>query len=318
MSTTREGDLGRTRGVGSGYRSGAFAATYGHEGSPIELPLSGGWLVRRRIPNGRGAFDAVSCYPLLDCADWAGLPADLSALEGVVSVTAITDPLADAEDEVLRAAFPDLLRPYKQHLVVELAAYGLDQLSGHHRRNVSRGRRTCAVSRVDPAVSAADDWVGLYAQLVARHRVIGRADLPDEALRAQLEVPGAMAWRADVSGELAGIVVWMQSGARAYYHLGAYSTVGYRSRAAYALFDVALGELAGIASLAVLGAGAGVEASGVDDGLVRFKRGWGVVEHVAHLGGRVVDADAYARLTGPRDGYFPAYRAPVRPRAAKP
>ena len=74
----------------------------------------------------------------------------------------------------------------------------------------------------------------------------GRADLPDLALRDQLDVPGATLFRAEVDGELAGMVLWMRSGERVYYHLGGYSAVGYRARAAYALFDVSLRALPGL------------------------------------------------------------------------
>ena len=69
-----------------------------------------------------------------------------------------------------------------------------------------------------------------------------------------------------------------------------------QSRAAYAFFDASLRDFQGFADHAVLGSGAGVDASDADDGLVRFKRGWGTVERSRVLGGRIVDADAYRRL----------------------
>ncbi len=291
-----------------------FASSCAHEGRSFELRRSGGWLIERPVPGDHDRRDAVSCYPLLLCADWRQLGSDLDELDAVVSVTAVTDPMADVDVDALHAAFPDVLRPYKDHLVVDLTSYDRAQLSGHHRRNVARGLRECDVARVEPA-SSADDWVALYAQLVARHEVTGRADLPEAALRAQLAAPGAMVWRAVASGELAGMVVWMQTGTHAYYHLGAYSPIGYASRAAYALFDVALGEMAVSATHAVLGAGAGVNATDADDGLLRFKRGWGVSERVAHIGGRIVDRAAYERLStghGAGGEFFPAYRAGAR------
>jgi len=169
------------------------------------------------------------------------------------------------------------------------------------------------VTQVVPARAGADEWVGLYRVLVRHHGVEGRANLPDTALREQLDVPGAILFRADADGELAGMVLWMRSDDRVYYHLGAYNEIGYRTRAAYALFDVSLREFRGHADHAALGSGAGVDVPDGDDGLVRFKRGWGTIERPAFLGGRVLDPDAYGRLS-PRGeistAYFPAYRAP--------
>jgi Acetyltransferase (GNAT) domain len=296
---------------GTGYRSAAFAATFRHEGSAVGLAGSGSWLIRCSIP-GSGSFDAWNCYPLLVCAEWSELAADLNRIGDVVTVTAVIDPVADVADDVLRWAFPDRLIPYKRHLVVELDRFGPGALSDHHRRNVKVGRRKCEVHLVEPSSAGAEEWVGLYAELRARHQILGRADLPDESLRAQLDVPGTTVLRATVGGALAGMVVWMRSGDRVYYHLGAYNDLGYRSRAAYALFDESLGHFQGVASLAVLGSGAGVDPSAADDGLVRFKRGWGAVERTARLGGRIVDIEAYRHLvgrTGPTEPYFPAYRA---------
>ena len=57
------------------------------------------------------------------------------------------------------------------------------------------------------------------------------------------------------------MVLWMRSGDHVYYHLGAYSDLGYRSRAAYALFDESLRHFQGVAGLAVLGSAAGADLS---------------------------------------------------------
>ncbi len=296
---------------GSGYRSAAFAATFRHEGSAIELAGSGSWLIRWAIPRA-GLYDAWNCYPMLVCADWTALAADLGQLDDVVTVTAVIDPVADVSEDELRRAFPDHLTGYKRHLVVELDRYGQETLSEHHRRNLRRGRHECDVHVVEPASAIVDEWIELYDGLRVRHRIRSRADLPPDSLRAQLAVPGATLLRATVGGLLAGMVLWMRSGDHVYYHLGAYNDLGYRSRAAYALFDESLAYFRGVAALAVLGSAAGVASSTADDGLMRFKRGWGTVERTARLGGRIVDAAAYRRLVeraNPTERYFPAYRA---------
>ena len=53
--------------------------------------------------------------------------------------------------------------------------------------------------------------------------------------------------------------------------------------------------------------------SDASDGLARFKQGWANEEHTAWLGGRILDADGYARCSGTsvKSDYFPAYRARI-------
>lgn len=299
-----------------GYESRHYAASFEHEGVAIPLPRSGAWLVRRAVPAAQDAYDLTSCYPLLCCSEWASLRADLDDLpaEELISVTAVVDPLCGASREALQGAFPDQLATYKMHHVVDLAAYRSDSISKHHRRNLAIAQRHCTVERVDPPSEGAATWVGLYSELMRRHDMRGRAVLPDRALRAQLAVPGAVVFRAVSDDITIGMSVWMCSGDRAYYHLGACNVLGYERRASFALFDAALLHFSTRATHALLGSSAGVTASREDDGLMRFKKGWGTYELPAMLGGRIVDHERYAMLSAgtPGDiGYFPRYRAPI-------
>jgi hypothetical protein len=306
-------------GRGRGFASRAFAASFAHEGEPLELPGSGTFLVRSPIPGTAGRTDATAVYPVLTCHDWTALPDDLARLEGgdVVSVTAVIDPVADVDRAVLAEAFPDLLRPYKEHVVVDLAAYDPARLPTHHRRNVGLGRRRCVVETCAPGEHV-DDLVALYDDLARRHAITGRAALPPEALVAQAQVPGATLFRATVDGDVVGVHLWVQSGTTAFYYLGATDDAGRAARAAYALFDHGLEHHRATATVAHLGAGAGVDGAGADDGLVRFKRGWATRTRTAYLAGRIVDHAAYRRLAAgrPRTTYFPAHRAPAEPGAS--
>lgn len=301
-------------GSATGYTAREYAEAFRYEGQPLPLRDSGAWLVRRAVPGHPSRFDAASCYPLLCCLDWSRLGSDLARFEAehIVSVVAVIDPLADPLD--LEVAFPDLLRPFKQHYVVDLHAYHEKSLSQHHRRNVAKGRRSCEVTIVGPPRAAARDWVGLYAELTRRHDIVGRAAFPAEALVAQLEVPGTTVFRARVDGETVGMLVWMESGGNAYYHLGAFTPTGYAARASYAMFDHALRHFGATARFALLGGGAGVDAGDDDDGLVRFKRGWGSFARPAMIGGRIVDRETYDRLASVPGAagstFFPAYRPP--------
>jgi hypothetical protein len=113
--------------------------------------------------------------------------------------------------------------------------------------------------------------------------------------------------------------LWYVRETIAYYHLGAFSPLGYESCAAFALFDVALHDLAkrGV-HWANLGGGAGWQAA-TDDGLARFKQGWANDRRTAWFCGRVLDAARYAGLIRPltsvsrtfnASDYFPQYRHP--------
>lgn len=302
---------------GSGYAAAAYAMSLPHVGAPVPLDRSGGRCLLRSI-DASDHFDATAPYPFLVCADWGGLADDLVDLaddaggRGIVSVTAVTDPLADVDLSVLARAFPDLCRPYKAHHVIDLTA-GPPPLDEHHRRNVRLGRRDTAVEITDHGAAWADDWLRLYDHLVARHAITGTAAFPAESLRRQLAVPGMLAVRALHDGAVVGMTLWALDEDRAYYHLGAYDETGYRVRAAYAMFAEVLAALAtrGIRHVG-LGAGAGTHTASA--GLERFKRGWATGTSPAHLCGRILDRAAYARLCADAGvpataAFFPAYRS---------
>jgi hypothetical protein len=65
----------------TGYSHPAYAASLSEFGAPLELPRSGGWLLRRAIP-GSDACDAMGPYPLFACRSPAGLAEDLRELDG--------------------------------------------------------------------------------------------------------------------------------------------------------------------------------------------------------------------------------------------
>ncbi len=297
----------------TGYLHPEYAASLGFAGAPRALPRSGGWLVEREVP-GTAWRDAAGPYPLLCCADWSGLADDLDeAGAGLVSVVAVADPLGGHGGEAgLRAAFPDLVRPFKEHFVADLRESPERFVSAHHRRGARRGLAAVRVEPVAEPAAALDEWVALYGVLAARHGITGVAAFPREAFRRQLGVPGISVLRAAHDGATVGMTLWYRQEDRVYYHLGAYAEAGYALRAAFALFRTALDAFADAgARWLVLGAGV---RPGADDGLARFKRGWATGTRTAYLCGRICDPARYRALAAPRgaaDGFFPAYRAPA-------
>jgi hypothetical protein len=261
----------------------------------------------------------VGPYPVLACPRWDRLAEDLAELRDVVSVVAVPDALAGLDAAALRPAFPDLVRRYKRHYVVDLDVPAERRLSPNHHRNLRRLPRDLRTERVGDPPAHLDTWCRLYSVLVARHDIRGAAEFSRESFEAQLRVPGLCAWRAVLGGETVGMVLWYVTGLVAHYHLTAASEAGYRSRCVYGLLRHALADLAadGVRR-ADLGGPAGLDDDDTG-GLASFKRGWSTGTVEAMICGRIVDRDAYADLTrasGTREsGYFPAYRAPSAPPA---
>ena len=297
----------------TGYAHLAYAAALPHMGSVRELPECGGTLLERAI-GASGKRDATGPYPLFTCARWDAIARDLDTLaDELVSVTLVTDPFGDWTPELLQSAFPDVARPFKEHLVTDLTQPISETASRHHRRDTRSGARNVDVVVCDDDPRWTAEWCQLYANLAQRHGIVGPAAFSASSLAAQLDVPGARLVRAEKDGEVVAMSAWYVNGDVAVYHLSASSEEGYALGAAYPLMYTALELLrAEGCRWAHLGAGAGSRPD-TDDGLTRFKRGWATGTRSAWLCGRILDHDAYAALApddtpGDVSGWFPAYR----------
>jgi hypothetical protein len=295
----------------SGYRHPAYCAALREFGTPQRLPHSNAWMLVRDIPRSEER-DAMGCYPLFACANWDALPDDLEALRGeLVSLVLVTDPFGHVDQGALAGCL-DVLRPFKEHLVVDLGRAPDSFVSPHHQRNARKAAALVQVERCEDPAAHAREWISLYENLIAKHQIGGIARFSALSLEEQLRVPGIVMFRAVRNGETVGMLLWYEGEEVAYYHLGAYSDAGYELRASFALFDAALRHFRGRVPWLCLGAGAG--ASGADDdGLTRFKRGWATGSRTAYLAGRILDPHAYDTLVQ-RNGvsavsYFPRYRA---------
>lgn len=248
-------------------------------------------------------------YPVFACSDWAGLHADLSALEDeLVSVGLVADPFGDWTLDLLDETFPDRRYAFKQHFVVALSPDPLATVSAHHRRFATRGLHKVAVERVRNPSSILDEWLRLYTVLTRRHAVTGIAAFSPRSFELQLMVPGVVAFRAMEGGATVGAALWYVDGEVAHWHLAAYSARGYEIHASYALMATALEQLAAWGlQWASLGAGAGVRAKR-DDGLSQFKAGWASHTRTAHFCGRILDHARYSALSPAATSFFPAYR----------
>jgi hypothetical protein len=288
-----------------------YAESLSEFGTPLRLPKSGGWLLKRLIDGVQA--DAMGTYPLFTCSDWKSLKDDLNQLgKSVVSAVVVTDPMGAYDEAFLRDCFGDLVIPFKSHFGNDLSRPLEETMPKHHARNASSGLKQVTVERCEDALSHLDDWVRLYALLIKRHQISGIRTFSRSSFARQLKIPGMVCFRAIRDGQTVGMILWYVQNGIAYYHLGAYTDEGYELRASFALFRRALEYFAesGL-KYANLGAGAGL-GSDADDGLSRFKRGWSTCVRTAYICGRIFDRREYDRLVRVRGvgttDYFPAYR----------
>jgi hypothetical protein len=185
--------------------------------------------------------------------------------------------------------------------------------SKHHQRNARKAFKYLSVERCKEPIMFLDEWVSLYNKLIERHKIEGIVAFSKPSFEKQLGVPGIVAFRAVYKDETVGMLLWyIQDKRLGYYHLGAYSSLGYEMRASFALFWIAIEYFTalGIRWLC-LGGGAGLSNNGTD-GLSRFKKGWSTGIRTAYFCGRIFNNDRYIKITKAKRSdntdYFPAYR----------
>lgn len=295
-----------------GYADPAYASALHQLGVPRPLTNSGGWLLVRS--NSEGLTDAMGPYPIFTCLDWRGIPDDFRALgDELVSVVLVTDPFAHEAVEVMETLAPDVLRPYKDHYVVDLTL-PVEKMGRASRRGTAmRAARALDLSIEGAAGVDADEWTALYEHVIARHRVTGPAAFSSDSLNAQLAVPGALFASARHHGELVAAQFCLRQGEVVYSHLAASSAEGYRLRAMHALDLFVLESLASTASWFDFGGGGGAPGDAAD-GLSQYKSSWATGVRPTWLAGLVLNRQSYDAATilqgSPQDGYFPAYRRP--------
>ena len=302
-----------TSNESSGYMHPEYAKSLSEFGQPKLLEQCNGSILVRKITD-TVFYDAMGCYPLFSCEHWSKLANDLDELgDQIVSLAVVTDPFGDYQEAYLKRCFKDTVYAFKEHFVTDLEQPIKTIVSTHHRRNARKASKQVEVELCKNPVDHADDWSDLYANLRKRHGIDGMADFSRHALTQQLMVPGMVMFRAIHGGKTVGMLLWYVHEDVAYYHLAAYSGVGYELRASFALFWVAIEYFTkkNLRWLS-LGAGAGISCS-VDDGLTRFKSGWATGKRSAYFCGRIYDHSRYAELVRLKDitntSYFPAYRA---------
>jgi hypothetical protein len=292
----------------SGYLHRAYAESLREFGDPLALERCGGWLLKRAIPQ-TDDYDAMGCYPLFACEDWSRLHLDLQQIKDeLISISLVTDPFGGFDTNYLHECFPDVVKPFKQHFVIDLEQPLESFVHSHHLRNIRKASQVVQVERCPEPFQFLDDWVDLYQTLIDRYSITGITAFSRASFEGQLSVPGIHAFSATENDTMVGMLLWYEQGDRAYYHLGAYSPRGYELGASFVLFDYAIRYFCS-RQLKWLNLGAGAGANNSDSGLTRFKQGWSNGVRTAYFCGRIFDREKYEQLAaGVNTSYFPAYR----------
>jgi hypothetical protein len=301
----------------AGYAHPGYAESLSEFGVPTLLPRSRGWTLMRPIPDS-SQRDLIGLYPFFFCNDWNELSHDLQELaDRAVSFSAVTDPLADLNLEVLKSTF-DLVLPFKEHFVTDLSRPIEAIVSKSYRATVRRAFRKVEVSLCPDPSALLGDWVRLFGVLARRHGIRGIRAFSERAFSQQLAVPGIVAFEAReiATGEVVGMDLWIVQRDIAYYHLAAFSERGYELSTSYATKWRALDYFSDKVRYLLLGAAPGTGAGALaDDGLTKFKRGWSTDTRTNFFCGKILDSAVYAKLVRDNNAegtsFFPAYRKGV-------
>lgn len=285
-----------------GYRHPSYAEAFVEAGEVRHLRRSGSWLLTRTIP-GSERRDAVVGYPHLVCTDPRALPEDLretAALADVVTVSALTDPLASLDEELLRPSFPDLVRVDAQHYLVDLVSFWPAR---DHRRAAREALRRLDVEVEDAPASLPGRWAALTDVPLPGVEL----GLSEGALARMLALPGGVAFSAVAEDGPVALAVVYISGDDATVHALTSTPLGEELGARHALVQTMAQDMAG--------RGLRFLDLGTAESDPAFMDGWTETLRPSFRCGRVVDRVAHEQLTAAAgtsgSGAFPAYRDPA-------
>lgn len=291
-----------------GYVNAGYTNSLSEFGTPHLLKQCGGFILKRPIDNSNFC-DGMGPYPLFACKDWSKLHLDIEELaEELVSISMVTDPFGSFSSDYLKNSF-DVALPFKDHYVID--SNESLSISRHHRYYARRALRSVLIDVSTAPSNYSDEWINLYDNLISKHRLKGIKAFSRKCFDQQLQIPGAIMFRAKSNGITIGAHLWYINNENAYSHLLAVSQEGYRLSVSYALHQCAIEFLKNRVRWIDLGAGAGSSNDKID-GLSKFKSGWSNKTKPAYFCGRILNHIQYQNLV--RQGqftesnYFPAYR----------
>ena len=226
-----------------GYLHPLYAQSFSNIGTPIFLPKSKGWLIKRRIP-GTDHFDAMGPYPLFFCENWENLTDDFSALKNdLVSISVVVEPLSAPALPQLKLAF-DFVNDYKTHYLLNLSKPVAGAISKSARKNARRALRGLHVlTDIAPNIDL-DEWDNLYNCLIDHHQISGLRKFSRETFEKQISVPNTHFFKALYRDSIVSGHLFYIQNEIAYSHLSASTPKGYELSASYACKWTAINDLA--------------------------------------------------------------------------
>jgi hypothetical protein len=303
------------KGRSSGYADPLYCESLDEFGKPRQMDHCGGSILVRNIP-GSKHVDAIGPYPIFSCRDLDEIGEDLRILEkesNIVSISLVTDPLSNFDEDLLKTNFSDRFHRFKSHFIVDLRKEIDTYISSHHSRYSKKSMKSIKVERIEDPLDYLDEWVDLYTHLVERHDIKGIQAFSEKTFEKQFTLPGLISYRAVLKGETVGIVLYFSNGKNVYYHLGAYNKQGYEEHASYSIFYNSILDLGenGHKRLS-LGGSPGINNKDSKDGLTMFKKGWASETRDVYFCGRILSKKYYDELVQKRcetdSDFFPVYR----------
>ena len=300
----------QTAASADGYLHPLYAQSFSEIGTPIFLPKSKGWLIKRQIPNSPH-FDAMGPYPLFFCKDWGSLIEDLEALQDqIISVSLVISPFSVFPQENFKWYF-DQFHKYKAHYILDLSLPFNLTISKNKRRNAIRALRKISVDLVKPPNIDLFEWFDLYQNLIKRHQIQGIRAFSQDSFEKQIAIPNTHYFQALYENSVVGGNLFYIQDDVAYAHLSAFTEDGYDKGAPYAIKWVALSHFSDIVRWVNFGGSPNVE-NGKNSGLDQFKLGWSNRSEYSYYCGKILNYDIYDGLVSSSKtndmGFFPAYR----------
>jgi hypothetical protein len=294
----------------TGYLHPGYAESLAEFGTPKELSGCKGWILKRRIPDSP-YYDGMGCYPLFVCRDWSKLSGDLEELgDELVSLAVVTDPFGEYDETLLRQCF-DFVIPFKKHFIADLSRPLREIVSKHRHYFARKALRRVCVEICEVPMHFIDDWIALYDASIEKFNIRGIRAFSKNAFIRQFAIPGFVLLRAVYKDISVGFHVMLVQGEVAFGHLGAYSELGYKLGASYALHLANIQHFQDKLRWIDWGGSAGIKSDG-KDGLSEFKMAFSTETRATYFCGRIFNHERYSEIVKakgiPKTDYFPEYR----------